>query len=84
MLKKEPEQSHQSSSINENDVYVGSPKANTKTTTSILKAPPIPSLDKNNSMGLQKIKSEREHNVSFIDDSHYSVLSKEISPTHEL
>ena len=75
MLKKEPEQSHQSSSINENDIYVGSPNAKTKNTTSILKAPPIPTLDKKNSLGLQKIKSEREnHNVSFIEDSHYSVL----------
>ena len=75
MLKKEPEQSHQSSSINENDIYVGSPTANTKNVTSILKAPPIPSLGKQTSTPLQKIKSEREgHNVSFIEDSHYSVL----------
>ena len=75
MLKKEPEQSHQSSSINENEIYVGSPKANTKNATSILKAPPIPILGNPNSMQLQKIKSEREdRNVSFIEDSHYSVL----------
>ena len=71
MLKKEPEQSHQSSSINENDIYVGSPTANAKTPTSILKAPPLPTLK---SMHLQKIKSERENNVSFIEDSQYSFI----------
>ena len=52
MLKKEPEQSHQSSSINENEIYVGSPKANTKNATSILKAPQIPIIGNPNSIQL--------------------------------
>ena len=90
MVKKEPEQSHQSSSINENDIYVGTPTANTKNATSILKAPPIPTIDKTNSVQLQKMKSEKEHTVSFIEESYYHSIhesrqiTEELSPTHDL